>query len=147
MTGQIRQVMICPHTLYQLHLTKVPETPLDTFERRIGVILLFDNIPLGLADRFAKSEKGLPVNVAFSNKSFFVRLAEFFYVYGDGPARVLVEVWKRVRAAVYCVSHIDLHNHILARVPVEGVPEKLTVHCCEFDIISLRNLNHPVDFS
>ena len=55
--------MICPHTLYQLHLTKVPETPFDTLEGRIGVTLLFDNIPLGLADRFAKSEKGFPVDV------------------------------------------------------------------------------------
>ena len=44
--------MICPHTLYQLHLTKVPDTPLDTFERLIGVTLLFDNIP-----RVVKSEK------------------------------------------------------------------------------------------
>lgn len=133
-----------PHTLYQIHFTKVPEASFGTFEGLIGVTLLFDNIPLGLANRFAKSKEGLPADVALSDESFIVRLAEFLYVHGNSPAGVAVEVGKRVCAAVHRIAQINLHDNILARITEEDVPGQLAVYCCEFDTVIMVADKHFV---
>ena len=76
--------------LRQLHLTQALDTPFDALQRRIGVTFLLDDIPLCSADRFAKGEESLPVDVALPEQGFVVGLTELLQVHGDRPLRIPV---------------------------------------------------------
>ncbi len=67
-------------------------------------------------------------------------------MHSNRPLGIPVNVRKRVHAAVNRVAHINLHNHILACVTVEGVPGQLTVHRREFDTVIVVTHEHSLRF-
>ena len=125
------------------HAPQRGQAALDCLNGRIGVALVFDDIPLGAADGFAGFEYGWPVGVILADDrieggvgivmigAIVQALGEWFEMDGHGAAGVAADDVDGVGAAEYGIAGIELHDDGLVGVAEEGIPRCFAVERSE----------------
>ena len=126
------------------HGVEVFQAPIHTLKRWIGVAFLLDNIPVRAADGFAQPEYLVPIDIALANQRCVVGGGKFFDMDGRSAARIFLQEWCGMSAAMQGIPHIELHDDFRFGVAEKGIPGQLAVQFVEFGMVVMITGPHAL---
>src|SRR6185436_10392024 len=104
------------------HRLEVLEALIDALQRREGIALLLDDIPLGPTRGLADGEDLVERHVALADQRLVIREGVLLQVDGRRATGVSLQERKRIGAGMQGIAGIELHDYVLFGVAKEDIP-------------------------